>query len=230
MRIILNHLTHLNQGFICVAGLDLETHRHVRPRLRQNNLTSAYLTRNGGYFELGAMLDLDWVEKAPTPPEVEDVRFNPRRVRVLKKAAPVYFWNLLKSVARPHLSEIFGPALRPLDYSAVVSEGQGIASLGCLYLDRLPELTLNRQGRPRLALNDPPFNLNLSVTDLRFYEGGTTNPNPTAFDHANALIRQGGPVILSLGLSRAWRKNENDPAYHWLQVNNIHLEKKGFTF
>jgi hypothetical protein len=228
MKIIVNHLTHLNQGFICVAGLDLETHRHVRPRLRQNNLTEAYLTRKGGYFELGAMLDLDWVERAPTPPEVEDVRFNPRRVRVLQKAPPAYFWKLLKSVAGPRLSEIFGPALRPLDYSAVVTEGQGTASLGCLYLDHLPELTLNQRGRPRLALHDPPFNLNLSVTDLRLYQGGTTSLNHAAFDQANALIRQGGPAILSVGLSRAWRKNEDTPAYHWLQVNNLHFENLYF--
>lgn len=228
MRIVVNHLTQLNPGFICVAGLDLETRQHVRPRLRQNNLTTAYLTKNGGYFELGAMLDLDWVEKSPVAPEVEDVRFNPRRVKVLPKGAPGFFWNFLKTVARPHLTAIFGPDLQPLDYSAVVPEGKGRASLGCLYLERLPELTLNTRGRPRLALNGPPFKLNLPVTDYRFYDGSPERLNQAAFERSNVLIRQGGPVILSVGLSRAWRKNENDPAYHWLQVNNLHFENAAF--
>ncbi|MBN9390573.1 MAG: hypothetical protein J0I20_21260 [Chloroflexi bacterium] len=228
MRIVVNHLTQLNPGFICVAGLDLETRQHVRPRLRQNNLPTAYLTKNGGYFELGAMLDLDWVEKAPVAPEIEDVRFNPRRVKVLPRGTPGYFWNFLKSVARPHLPAIFGPDLQSLDYSAVVPESKGMASLGCLYLERLPELILNTRGRPRLSLNDPPFKLNLPVTDFRFYDGTPERLNQAAFEQANALIRQGGPAILSVGLSRAWRKNEIDPAYHWLQVNNLHFENGTF--
>lgn len=224
MRIIVNHLTQLGPGFICAAGLDLESHRHVRPRLRQNNLPAAYLTQNGGYFELGAVLDLDYVEKMPAPPEVEDVRFNPRRVRVLKKADQAEFWQLLKGAAQPHLASIFGPALQPLDYSAVVPENRGTASLGCLLVESPPELTLNPRGRPRLTLHDPPFKLNLSVTDVRFYEGDPARLNRASFDRANTLIRQGGPVVLCVGLSRPWRKNENDPAYHWLQVNNLHFE------
>ena len=89
--------------------VDLETRQHIRPRLRQNNLSRAFLSESGGYFELGASLDLGWVERSPTPPEVEDIRFNARRVQTLKKASPEYFWELLKSVSKNHLAEIFGP-------------------------------------------------------------------------------------------------------------------------
>jgi hypothetical protein len=224
MQIIVNHLTQMNQGFICAAGIDLETHRHVRPRLRQNNLTRAFLSESGGYFELGASLDLGWVERSSDPPEVEDIRFNARRVQTLKKPNPQYFWDLLKSVSKNHLAEIFGPDLKPLDASAVVAEGKGTASLGCLLLDHPPEISLNNQGRLRLGLVDQNFKLNLSVTDLRFYTTDHTGINPAVVEQANTLIRQGGPVILSLGLSRAWRKGGHTLAYHWLQVNNLHFE------
>ncbi len=224
MKIIVNHLTQLNQGFICVAGVDLETKQHVRPRLRQNNLASAFLTKNGGYFELGAMLDLSWVEKTPTPPEVEDIRFNARRVHLLQKVDPERFWKCLKSVANLHLTEIFGPDLKPHDFSAVVAEGKGTASLGCLYLEHPPEISLSSRGRLRLTLRDQDFRLNLSVTDLRFCEVEYAKINPVVLEQANNLIKQGGPVILSLGLSRAWRKEGDSSAYHWLQVNNLHFE------
>lgn len=226
MKIIVNHLTQLNQGFICVAAIDLETRQHIRPRLRQNNLSRAFLTGSGGYFELGALLDLGWVERSPTPPEVEDIRFNARRVQPLKKSTPEHFWDLLKSVSKTHLAEIFGSDLKPLDFSAVVAEGTGTASLGCLWLEHPPEISLNNRGRLRLSLTDRDFSLNLSVTDLRFYEPESARANPVVVEQANTLIKQGGPVILSLGLSRAWRKEGHPAAYHWLQVNNLHFESK----
>jgi hypothetical protein len=31
------------------------------------------------------------------------------------------------------------------------------------------------------------------------------------------------PVILSMGLTRGWRKPGDSVERHWLQVNNIHL-------
>jgi hypothetical protein len=31
-------------------------------------------------------------------------------------------------------------------------------------------------------------------------------------------------VILSVGLTRPWRKQEDTAERHWLQVNNVHLQ------
>jgi hypothetical protein len=33
MQIVINHLTRMQRGFMCVAGVDLATGRHVRPVL-----------------------------------------------------------------------------------------------------------------------------------------------------------------------------------------------------
>jgi hypothetical protein len=37
-------------------------------------------------------------------------------------------------------------------------------------------------------------------------------------------IEAGVEVILSVGLTRAWRKQNDTAERHWLQVNNIHLK------
>jgi hypothetical protein len=36
-------------------------------------------------------------------------------------------------------------------------------------------------------------------------------------------IKAGVEVILSVGLTRPWRKQGDTAERHWLQVNNIHL-------
>jgi hypothetical protein len=37
-------------------------------------------------------------------------------------------------------------------------------------------------------------------------------------------IQAGVEVILSVGLTRLWRKQEDAAERHWLQVNNVHLQ------
>jgi hypothetical protein len=38
-----------------------------------------------------------------------------------------------------------------------------------------------------------------------------------------ARLQRGVDLILSVGLARAWRRDEGEPYRHWLQVNNLHL-------
>src|SRR5260370_42124155 len=49
--LVINHLTRMQQGYICVAGVDLETGRHVRPVLRRR-MGTVNLVRNGGLFDM----------------------------------------------------------------------------------------------------------------------------------------------------------------------------------
>jgi hypothetical protein len=115
---------------------------------------------------------------------------------------------------------IFGEALQLRERSMVAGVGQGNASLGVLRVHR-PQLSVNQQGNLRLRLKDPP--LSLSVTDIRFYEQhpGEWRLNREVVDAVRRRIQRGAEVLLSVGLTRAWSKR--DEAFHWLQVNNIHL-------
>ncbi len=68
----------------------------------------------------------------------------------------------------------------------------------------------------------PPANL--SVTDLRLYQEDHKVPRRTLVSQLQKKLQAGTAVILSVGLTRPFRKEGGDAARHWLQVNNIHLE------
>ena len=43
MKIVVNHLTRMQPGYICVAGLDFQTNAHVRPVLAGSRLTVSFI-------------------------------------------------------------------------------------------------------------------------------------------------------------------------------------------
>src|SRR4051812_30745582 len=99
MEIIINHLTRMRPGYICVAGVDLATGRHVRPVLGGTSLGTALLRRHGGPFALGWRVELGAATAVGHPPEVEDWRFEARRARAVAPLPPGEFWALLERVA-----------------------------------------------------------------------------------------------------------------------------------
>ncbi len=87
MRIVVNHLTRMRAASICVAGIDLDTGRHVRP-ITRGGLTRDHLHENGGPFALGAIVELGATTPNPNPPEVEDHWFWPDRARLVEMMSP----------------------------------------------------------------------------------------------------------------------------------------------
>jgi hypothetical protein len=225
MKIIINHLTRMRPGYICVAGIDVETGRHVRPVLGRN-LGTVLLARHGGPFDIGAQVDLGRTQYAGHPPEIEDQRFEPRYIVRHGIVTPGAFWALLERVAHPHLREIFGPALSLQGQGCVVAPGSGDTSLGCLRALRPPLLRVNDQGKIRCLLPSRTVTLDLPVTDLRLYsyEHGQYVPRSAVVEQVAGRLERGVRVILSVGLGRPWQKLDGDAPLHWLQVNNLHLE------
>jgi len=107
---LVNHLTRMTPGFVCVAGVDLETRAHVRPVLA-GRLSAVLLRKSGGPFDIGVVVDLGATQHQGSPPEVEDRLFSPSGVSVVRQMAPREFWDLLKQMARADLSSTFGAAL-----------------------------------------------------------------------------------------------------------------------
>jgi hypothetical protein len=226
MKIIVNHLTRMRPGYICVAGLDVETGRHVRPVLEHRNLGTGLLARHGGAFDMGAQVDLGHTHYAGHPPETEDYQFEPRAAQRHGYATPGEFWAWLERVARPHLREIFGPVIQIQGQGCVVAPGTGDASLGCLLAVRPPLLRLNEGGKIRCRLPSRTVALDLAVTDLRLYsyDGGQYQPRVALVEQVAARLERGVRAILSVGLGRPWQKLDGSAPLHWLQVNNLHLE------
>ena len=207
-----------------MAGADVNTLKHVRPVLRYGRLTTDLLRRNGGPLDIGSVVDLGPTAYAGHPPELEDHYFDPTRAMWLFEDAPDDYWEFLNQVAQESLAEIFGPALELWEESCTVDVGEGHASLGCLASEERPWLYVDHRGTVRMVLECVTPSVDLSVTDLRLYERDHKTPRKDLVTDVQDRIEAGVEVILSVGLTRAWRKLNDTAERHWLQVNNIHLK------
>jgi len=67
MRIVVNHLTRMDAPRICIAGIDPDAGRHIRPTTdHQHPLTRDLLASEGGPFALGALIELGSIGLATT--------------------------------------------------------------------------------------------------------------------------------------------------------------------
>ena len=180
MKLAVTHLTRMQRGTVCIAGLDAETGRHVRPVPPMGALQSRVTAPRGGAFDMATVVDLGLVRPVPVTPEIEDHEFTWWHARSIRRLEADPFWPILRCVAKPSLHELFGPALRPIGRAgqrrAVTDQGSGAASLGVLIPHGQLRLTVGakpdgRQG-VRLSLSDGDFALDLGVTDLRLYTDG----------------------------------------------------------
>ena len=207
-----------------MAGVDVNTLKHVRPVLGHGRLTTDLLRRNGGPLDIAAVVDLGPTACAGRAPEVEDYYFDPARATWLFDDDPNDYWEVLNQVAQESLASIFGPDLEQWEGSCTLDTGEGYASLGCLAQEEQPWLYVDQRGTVRMVLECMTPSADLAVTDLRLYERDHKTPRMDLVTEVQGRIEAGVEVILSVGLTRAWRKRDDTVERHWLQVNNIHLE------
>ena len=229
MRIVITHLTRMRAGRICVAGVDVETHRFVRPTLWERPLTLTDLAPNGGPFDVGAIVELGDVRPTPRRPSLEDCQYVPVQVQEHVATSSPDYWALLRRLARPKLRGIFGGPLRYHgNRGAAVEEGAGIASLGVLGLRTRPRLYVVRRPDgirvPRIRLSDGELDVFATVTDLRLYQDDGDTLDSAAISDLMMRIASGERPLLSVGLSRAFSRGLGDPPAHWLFVSNVHFE------
>ncbi len=231
MKIVVTHLTRMQRGTVCAAGLDIETGQHVRPVPPMGALQSRMTSPRGGPFDMATVVDLGLTRPIPSPPEVEDHEITWWHARAVQHVDPGLFWETLSFVARPSLRELFGPALRTVGRSggrrAVTDAGAGQASLGVLVPGRRPRLLLDTKpdGRQvvRIEIADDRLAFSLSVTDLRLYADDGGRPAVGRVQEIASRLARGVPALLSVGLTRPFSARQDEPPVHWLQVNNIHL-------
>jgi hypothetical protein len=80
MRIVVSHLTRMQPGFACIAGINPATGRHVRPEV-PSRIRVDMLGPNGGPFDMAVEVELGRVQPKPSPPEVEDCLVTPSALR-----------------------------------------------------------------------------------------------------------------------------------------------------
>jgi hypothetical protein len=215
----------MQKGFMCVAGIDLQSHRHVRPVI-DRQMRVDLLACHGGPFEIGRIVDLGETRFMGRVPEIEDQRFEVPAARPIGDMESAAFWDLMTSVAQRELIAIFGPDLKLIGAASCgVEETYGLRSLGCYWAAAGRLLLEDSTGVPRIrfAFRSELGNLKVSVTDIRLYGADHVTPNGSAVNSVNSRIAESEPILVSLGLSRAYRRTPEEPGIHWLQINNIHL-------
>ncbi|HEX9039046.1 MAG TPA: hypothetical protein VF808_18840 [Ktedonobacterales bacterium] len=223
MRVIINHLTRMAPGFICVAGIDPTTGAHIRPTMR-GRLSRELLRENSGPFDIAGLVDLGEVTAEGVAPEIEDHVFRHWASRYMVTLTPDNFWTLLQRTARPTFTAIFGPDLEATGHTLSIAPGKGLASLGCLIPARQPHLAIEYGHSLRLLVSDGVHDLSLPVTDLRLYEADHKTIRTQAVADLNRRLLSSVTSILAVGLSRPFQKDGDAEPRHWLQVNSIHLE------
>lgn len=225
MRIVVNHLTRMQPGFVCIAGIDLATGRHVRPELPHNRVRIDMLGPNRGPFDMAVEVELGRVKPKPSPPEVEDCLVTPSALRKVRDLPADEFWRLLKSVARSRLVEIFGAGFCKHRNTWIIEPDTGEASLGCLAPQAPPLLEVcveDYQGQPkqriRCHVRDRNGECFPPVADLRLYCADQKTPRLEVIDDLNRRLKSGVTAILSVGVTRVMSQDK-----HWFQVNNLHL-------
>lgn len=223
MRICLNHLTRMTHPRICVAGVDLETRRHVRPITgKAHTMTRDMLAENGGPFEIGAVVELGSVRPNPQPPEVEDHWFWPDQAQRVGRLSADEYLELMDEIAYDDLEAVLGSALQRHGWKYAVDAGTGTASLGVLRASAM-RIEVNDYGSLQVRLDDVEPRAYISITDLRYYDSDQDAVREDAVEDTNRRLRRSADAFLMLGLARAWTKPGDDTERHWLQVNGVCL-------
>lgn len=224
MQIVVNHLTRMQEGRMCVAGIDLDTGLHVRPVL-DRQMTIDMLSVHGGPFDIARVVDLGKTRFVGKVPEVEDQWFDASAARHMSDMPSNEFWGLLQRVGHEKLGTIFGPDLERVGSTCAVMETAGLRSLGCYWSSggRLFIDDSRERRRIRFAWHVGDLSFNVPVTDIRLYAGDHVTPCATTVRRLAEQIATQPRVLVSVGLSRPYRKTADEPPRHWLQINNFHL-------
>jgi Dual OB-containing domain len=228
MQIVVNHLTRMKAPRICIAGIDPETRRHIRPTTPPSDpIERTLLDAEGGPFGIGVLADLGEVRANPSPPECEDHLFSTASATAVGQYDADQYLELLDEVAEDDLESIFGTDLeRPRGRSFAIEEGHGTVSLGVLRVQQRPDLEVDSSGKVKLTYNDVDHPPSLGVTDVRFVEPDQKTPRFDVVEDVQRRIQLGVNLYLMVGLARAYVAPGDDRDRHWLQVNGICLEDR----
>jgi hypothetical protein len=224
MPIVVNHLTRMQQGYMCVAGIDLETELHVRPVL-DRQMPIDMLSVHGGPFDIGRIIDLGRTRFVGKVPEVEDQWFEAAAAQHVGDMPTQQFWDVMQKTAHRKLGTIFGPDLERVGATCAVNETNGLRSLGCYWANsgRLFIDELRERHRIRFSWQSGSHSFNVPVTDVRLYGRDHVTPCHSTVASVAEKIALQPEVLVSVGLSRPYRKTADDLPRHWLQINNFHL-------
>lgn len=222
MEILVTHVTRMRGTRICVAGIDLNSSRHVRPTTSAGDpLTTADLRVNGGPYALGAIVELGHGIDRPAPPEIEDHVVTRSAARFVEQQPWDFLFKTLAGLAESSLRTVFGAELERDGGTYSLPPGSGDRSLGIIRISSLSTLVV-RYGRVRLQTRMVGRDVALAVTDVRTWDYAAAAPDSRTVPRLSAAIGWGAGALACVGLSQPWqREDDTRGPRHWVQVNTV---------
>ena len=195
------------QGDIFIGGVRVDSpHAMVLPRPFVGRLAVEDLARNGGHFQLGAVIDAPWCAPEGRAPDTEEHTYED--VEVIERWDRDRFWAFSASLAVGSLAEIFGPRLQVGSGRTVaIPSRSAVRSCGVFEPRGRPRLFVDDRGYVRCELRDPHLgSVNIGVSDHRFFEmrgWEVEEPDIVMSDvvqTVNQRLRSGVAVLLGLCL------------------------------
>ncbi|MEZ6137165.1 MAG: hypothetical protein R3C53_19930 [Pirellulaceae bacterium] len=112
MRLCINHLTRMQAGCICVAGIDEASGLHIRP-VAERQLSTRLLAEYGGPLEFSTIVDVGETQFVGRMPEIEDRRCDFGKCHIIRRLTQQELLDRSINVASASLLEIFGEELQP---------------------------------------------------------------------------------------------------------------------
>ena len=224
MKIIVTHLARMDRGSIGVAGVDVRNRAAIRPVVQYGRLDASFLDIHGGPFGMGAVVDLGETWRCGEPPHIEECGFEPSQARKVGEMPPDEFWDLVRSLAMPHIQDGFGDDLQPEGKGWAAAAGSGRCSVGFLAPCIRPRLETSDSGKIRVTIWDESRACQLSLCDCRLLEDDLFTPRRERVEYLEETMAAGGEFVLSLFLTRAYVRPGDTVSRHWLQASNIHLK------
>lgn len=203
----------------CVAGLELETGRMIRPEPEPGGFWPALLCGENTTFHPGHLVNFHG-EAPPTeyPHRTEDIVVRGDPWREAKLTDEQFREHLAKSIVHSPQA-VFGQHLEFDNDKAFVRRGAICGSLACIEIGRhdlhLLDATYKGKHTLRASLAVMGVPLQLSVAAKNFKQAHFRD----GFQAAKNLLAGAQRYHVRLGLARAWPEH---PEQCYLQINGIH--------
>ena len=230
MRLLITDLTYMRGG-VCIAGINIETLKHIRPVLSYGQIQRDFIKENN--ICPGAIVRFALTPKRDIkPPHIEDHIFE--NAEFIKFVNQVEWYERLSACADTSLKSAFGNC---------ITENKGIiphtdtSSLAIIKLTGNIRVNFfdSDSGailpfKMRLTFSSDGIYYHLPVTDLQFidYCNGyflSSRKREELKRELEGLINSSEHIFLSIGLTRPFKKSEDSQELCYLQVNSIYSER-----
>ncbi len=225
-RLLITHLTRMNEGFLCIAG-QTRAGEQIRP-LRgggDDRWSRSWLHPNGP-LRIGHVIQIQRLIKKHHSTRHEDwITADTSRVESVRRLSADHFWEQLEAWKAMDLQEAFSGTLEKTKRNSLfVRPPTKKSTLATIEL-RNPVLERSYPSRPAIRFKDPVLgSVKGRLTDIRAFTP-KNEPDGRVLDLITRRFKDGTRVLGCIGLTHPWAPaSSTDPPCHWLQVNNLHFE------